>query len=294
MPAAQKLPAYLWEGLTGTQHMNIGLQVHATGVAFVTDADGARRYVRKTEQHYRLFFKLKGCCGGQQHYKHCTPQAVGKASGLWCPFCMYCAWQWAAAGKALINRHELEFMRLLRAHGCSDKWCHQARHDMWGGCFDFYNWYENVYVQVDGACHWNGMSANITSMVQDRDFRCNYTAFQSHVALVRVHESDVQQPQVVFAAIAIAAAEPCVVFTHSYRVKACPQWLNFIQAVHMYCHVRYDAFGNTICKREVAYLVLVCFVFILIQSVVQPPHGTRAGGELKVDKAVAAAVSRMG
>lgn len=282
------LPGYLLEGLTGTQHMNPGLWVHARGEASFTNSGGERRYVRKTEQRYKLYFRLWGCRSGLQHYRICTPQSISKESDLWCPFCMYCKCGWAAADKALIPENELVFIRLLLMHGCSEHWCHQVRHYMWHGAFDFWNWRDNVFVQVDGVCHWQGMHTSLQSRVAERDFACNLTAVQAGVGLVRVHETDLQEPVAVMAAIATAAAERCVVFTSTYRLKACMQYTWLLQAVQLYCLVRYDAFGNTICKPTAAYLVRVSLALVFIKAVPEPAVVCCAGGELKVDEAVGA------
>ena len=257
-------------------------------------AVGERRYVRKSEQHYKLFFKLRGCCSGQQHYRHCTPRAITKESDLWCPFCMYCAWQWTAVGKALITRNELQLMSLLRACGYSEKWCHQVRHDIWCGCFDFWNWCENVYVQVDGVCHWRGMHTNSSDSMARRDLSCNFAAFHAHVGLVRVHESDLQQPQTIMAAMAAAATEQCVVFTSTYINDACTSYLKFIEAVHMYRQVCYDTLGNTICKWISAYPVLIRLAVVLTKSVVLAAKASGASGELEVHQAIGAGERGMG
>ncbi len=207
---------------------------------------------------------------------------------------MYNIGQWKAAGKAPISNTELQFMLLLQAQGSSEQWCYQVRHDFWNGCCDFYNWCEDVFVQVDGQCHWRGMHTSSAEKVQDRDLRCNSSAFFKGVALVRVHEHDLQQPQVVMAAIAIAAAECCVVFTKSYNGNSCCQLTQLLQAVQMYCHVCYDAFGNIICKMCTNYHVLVRLISILPIRVEQTLHGSGAGGELKVHQAIGCCVRGVG
>ncbi len=266
--------------------MNNGLRLHGVGEVSFTNQEGERRYIRKTEQHHKLFFKLVNCHPGQQHYKYCTPQALRKESDLWCPFCIYDACGWKAAGKALIPHNELLFMWLLSVHGCSKHWCHQVRKNMWSGPFDFYNYCDKVFVQIDGACHWHGMSSSSAATVLIRDLCCNFSAFNASMGLVRVHESDLQQPQVVLAAIAVASAEHCVVFTSSYMSKAHMHVMQLLKAVHMYCLVRYDAFGNLICNKCYAYLVLMLLSSISIKLVVQPLHVGRPGCELKVHQPV--------
>lgn len=200
--------------------MNKGLRLHGAGEATFVNNQGERCWVRKTEQHQKFFFKLTGCHRGQQHYKICTPRALHKPDDLWCPFCIYDSCQWQAAGKAPITSNELMFMQLLRDSGRSQHWCHQVRHETWHGSFDFYNWYENVFVQVDGACHWYGMHNNNATTVRNRDSCCNQAAYNAGVGLVRVHKNDLQQPHIVLAAIAVASTLQCVVFTNSYQTKA--------------------------------------------------------------------------
>lgn len=273
--------------------MNQGLQLPRVGEPFFLNTQGQRRYVRKTEQHYKLFFKLRGCASGLQHYRRCTPHSLQRPSDLWCPFCMYSVHTWQEAGKALITSNELRFMQLLRLQGGSDSWCHQARHDIWHGCFDFYNWRENVFVQVDGACHWRGMRNISATQVQHTDFLCNLTAFNARVGLLRVHEDDLQQPPVVFAAIAAAAVEQCVVFTSSFMTKAFMHVMHLLQAVHMYCLVRRDSHGNLICKCWCAYPVLALLSSIISKLVVQPLEVSCPGGEVKVHQPVVLLKLRM-
>lgn len=294
MPRARELPRFIVEGLKGTQSMNNALRLRGAGEASFTNTEGERCYIRKTEQHHKLFFKLVGCHRGWQHYKYCTPQALHKEADLWCPFCMYNVCDWQAAGKAPITNNELMFMGLMSVHGCSERWCHQVKDNIWHGCFDFYNWCENVFVQVDGACHWHGMHTNSAAAVRHRDFCCNQAAFNAIVGLVRVHESDLQQPHIVLAAIAVASTQQCVVFTSSYGSKAQIHVTQLLQAVHMYCQVRHDAFGNLICNKCCAYLVLVLLSFISSKLVVQPLHEGRAGCELKVHQSVDGDERRVG
>ena len=65
------------------------------------------------------------------------------------------------------------------------------------------------------------------------------------------------------------------------------------QAVQLYCLMCYDAFGNTICKSTLAYLVLVNLAVIFAEVVLQPLPVCGAGGELKVDQAVGGGARRV-
>lgn len=225
--------------------MNPGLSLSKRATATTITDDGEVIALGRSQQQHKLFFKLTGCCSHQQHYRYCTPQAVTSISDLCCPFCMYDIDMWAAAGKALITSHELDFMKLLHAGQQSEGWCHQVRLKFWRGCIDFYNWRERVCVQVDGTCHWFGMMNSDKEQVRRRDLSCNLLAWEAGVGLVRVHQDDLHQPQVVLAAIANAAVECCIVFTASYGLNGSLQMQDFCKAVQMYCHLRYDAFGNT-------------------------------------------------
>lgn len=245
MTKAVKLPQLLCDALSGTQALNRGLSISKSATATITTDDGEVIALGKSEQQHKLFFKLKGCCSQQVHYRYCTPQAVTSISDLWCPFCMYDIDMWAAAGKALITSNELEFMQLLQAYQHSKQWCHQVRLKFWKGCIDFYNWMDRVCVQVDGACHWFGMMSSDKEQVRSRDLSCNIEAWRAGVGLVRVHQNDLQQPQVVLAAIEYAAMECCIVFTTSYGLNGCLQIQEMYEAVQLYCQLQYDAFGNT-------------------------------------------------
>jgi len=196
-----------------------------------------------------LYFKLKGCCRGVQHYRFCTPHAVRQDSDLWCPFCMYDECAWTASRKALMASNELDFMQLIAACGQSEQWCHQVRLGFWKGCIDFYNWQDKVCVQIDGACHWHGISSCSAELVRKRDWTCNLSAWQAGVGLVRVHEDDLQQHQIVLAAVATAAAGSCVVFTASYVSKQWGHVSQLHQAVQLYCQVCLDAYGNAYFRK---------------------------------------------
>lgn len=247
-----KLPELLGEALSGTQALNTGLALYKSATATITKDDGEVIALRRSEQQHRLFFKLKGCCSQQQHYRYCTPQVVRSISDLWCPFCMYDSDMWAAAGKTLITSNELEFMHLLHTCHHSDRWCHQVRLKFWKGCIDFYNWVDRVCVQIDGSCHWSGMMSSDKEQVRSRDLSCNLNAWEEGVGLVRVHQHDLQQPQVVLAAIENAAMECCIVFTANYGLNGSLQLQDMCEAVQAYCQLRYDAFGNTCLTKVIS------------------------------------------
>ena len=243
--AAGDIPQFMVEALRGTQTVNIGLKMPYNRTITFVDADGNTKPFTTTEEQQRFLFKLTGC-GEQQHYKHCTPHALQSESDLWCPFCMYDCDVWTAAGKGSIVTNELSFMQLLVLMRLSTEWCHQVRHWWWGACIDFYNWQLKVYVQVDGHSHWYGVHNLSREEVWARDLRCNQSAFWAGAGLVRAHEINVQQPDVLMAAIAIAAAERVVVFTAGYKQIRWQHVILLHQVLHPYCNVRTDAYGNTV------------------------------------------------
>lgn len=91
------------------------------------------------------------------------------------------------------------------------------------------------------------MTSHINT-VRYRDWECNISAWHAGVGLVRVHADDLQQHQVVMAAIAIAANESCIVFTTSYGIKNSWHLHAVHQAVQLYCMLQFDAFGNAYFK----------------------------------------------
>lgn len=159
---------------------------------------------------------------------------------------MYNSYCWLAAGKGSIVANELLFMQLLIVLGSSGHWCHQARPWWWGACIDFYNWQLKVYIQVDGHSHWYGAYNVSHAEVMARDLHCNVSAFLAGTGLVRVHESDVHQPDVVMAAIATAATECAVVFTTGYKHIGWNHVILLQHVLHPCCIMRTDAFGNTV------------------------------------------------
>jgi hypothetical protein len=243
--AAASLPQYLVQGLQGTQQLNPGLKMPYNRPVTYTDAEGSTVHLTASEERTRFFFKYTGC-GSQQHYKHCTPHALQATADLLCPFCMCGSYEWAAAHKSSIVGNELAFMSLLLLRGGSSSWCHQVRHDWWSACIDFYNWQQGVYVQVDGHCHWHGMHSVSHAEVLARDLRCNSSAFWAGAAMVRAHEDDLQQPDIVLAAIETAIAENAVVFTAGYQSIGWDHVILLQQQLQYCCCCHTDAWGNIV------------------------------------------------
>jgi hypothetical protein len=234
--------------LRGTQAVNIGLKMPYNRPITFIDSDGNTTRFTASEEQTRFLFKMIGC-GEEQHYKHCTPHALQCETDLWCPFCKYNCDGWVAAGKGSIVVNELLFMQLLLLLGVSSQWCHQVRHWWWGACIDFFDWQLGVYVQVDGHSHWYGVHSVSHAEVMARDLRCNMRALWAGVGLARVHESDLQQPDVVMAAIAIAATECAVVFTAGYKQIGWGHVILLQQVLYPYCSARTDAYGNTVIAK---------------------------------------------
>lgn len=246
--AAAEGPCFRVEALRGTQALNIGLKMPYKRPVTYIDTNGNTKQFTASEERHRFLFKLRGC-GQEQHYKHCTPHALHCEADLWCPFCMYNLYLWAAAGKGSIAANELLFMQQLLLQGVSTEWCHQVRHWWWGACVDFFNWQLRVYVQVDGHGHWYGMHSVSHAEVVARDLCCNWNAFWAGVSLVRVHERDLQRPDAVMAAIAIASTECAVVFTAGYKQIGWDHVILLQQLLHPSCTTRTDAYGNTVIAK---------------------------------------------
>lgn len=239
------LPQYIVQGLKGTQQLNPGLKMPHNRPVTYRDAAGQAVQLVASEEKARFLFKHTGC-GRQQHYKHCTPHAIQGEADLFCPFCMYGSCEWAAAGKSNIVANELDFMSLLQLWGSSSSWCCRVRHEWWPACIDFFNWKQGVYVQVDGHCHWYGMHTVSHAEVLARDLGCNSSAFWAGAAIVRLHENDLQQPDIVLAAIETAAVENAVVFTAGYNKIGWDRVILLQQHLQYCCCMRADAWGNIV------------------------------------------------
>lgn len=205
------------EALRGTQDVNQGLRMSHNRSISVVLPGGISKELGRREPKLQLYFKLQCREAGKQHYKFCTPRALKKASDLWCPFCSFDMVLWTAARKKLIIANELPFIRMLVNNGVCVNWCHQVRLGFWEGLADFYNRQLGVCVQIDGPTHWEGMHIYHHTKASLRDFQCNKAAFDTRVAVVRVHEADLTHRDCVFAAINAAAANRAVVLTSTYH-----------------------------------------------------------------------------
>lgn len=241
------------EGVSGTQDVNYGLKMPYNRSITVVLADGIAYKVARAEGKLQLLFKLKCTYADRRHYKYCTPRALMKPNDLWCPFCNYDEVAWVAAEKKPITPNELPFMCMLASSGVCGKWCHQARLPFWSGCVDFYNWELRACVQIDGPTHWDGMRVGHHTVASKRDFKCNKAAFDSRVALVRVHEGDIPHRDCVFAAISAAVANHAVVLTAGFRSIGwhhANNWLSYASMLQhrlgSNCCSYSDTYGNTI------------------------------------------------
>lgn len=243
----QKQQCLQLQALQGTQALNPGLQLPYNRQPSIKLPNDVRVDLHPCETRQQLMFRCWGCCDGYQHYKRCQPKSVKTQADLMCPFCVGSTAAWCESGRAQLIPAEKDFMQLLISMGVSQLYCHQVYNSCWSGRFDFYNWQQDVLVQVDDCTHWHkGCRAGVVL----RDLRCNISALSANAALVRVHVTDLQRPDVVFAAIAKAAKCKAVLFTAGFRVKG----YQHVQKLrwHMWRYARQytDAYGNTVIARR--------------------------------------------
>jgi hypothetical protein len=181
-----------------------------------------------------------------QHFKLCTPSALDGEESLLCCVCGNVTGTWAAAGRAKLPPAELQFILLMVQQGRSEEWCWQVKLQGWDGCFDFYDFKRDVYVQIDDWYHFKNACNNDAFW---RDLRCNAqfaAARSSSGGLVHVHHADLAQPDIVMAAIESASHNKCVVFTASYNTIGCPHVTALCATAQGQMTVGWDAFGNVL------------------------------------------------
>ena len=235
------------KALQGTQAVNPGLQLPHNRQPCIKLSDGTRIDLKPCTTRRQLLLKSWGCTDGFQHYKRCQPKSVQTQADLLCPFCTGSTAAWREAGRAQLIPAEQQFMQLLHSMGVSQRYCHQVYHSCWSGRFDFYNWKQDVLVQVDDSTHW---CKSCRGRVLMRDLRCNMSTFCARAALVRVHVNDLQRPDAVFAAIATAAACCAVVFTPGFKAVGFQQVQKLRWRLWRYSRQYTDEYGNMVFARR--------------------------------------------
>lgn len=242
----RKVPCWMSDALA--QHQPRCLQVKrpcnrpATWVGY----NGREQPLRRSEERQQFLWNATGCQPGVQHFKLCTPAALDDEGSLLCCICGNMTGAWAAAGRRQLPPAELQFIQLVVQQGQSEEWCWQVKLRGWAGCFDFYDFKLDVYVQVDDWYHFSNACRNDAFV---RDLRCNAQfadARSSCGGLVRVHHADLAQPDIVMAAIAYASQHNCIVFTASYNTNGCPHVTALFAAAQGHMTMGWDAFGNVL------------------------------------------------
>ena len=236
----------LMEALRGTKQLNPGLKMPHRRPATAMLPNGEEIKLTTREARIQLYFKCRGCTEGLQHYKRCQPASILIDADLLCPFCVGNTVEWCEAGRAKLIDAEHTFMQLLLSMAVSRLWCHQVYHSCWHGRFDFYEWQQNVLVQIDDKSHWQQCCSDAVVV---RDLCCNIAVYCATEALVRVHVFDLDRPDIVFAAVSAAAAHRAVVFTTGFNTIGFWHILNLLVCLGSQCIAHCDMYGNTIIRH---------------------------------------------
>lgn len=148
---------------------------------------------------------------------------------------------------------ELEFIvNFLCALGCDVQYCRQVVPEWWHWPVDFWNYELDIFIQIDGHCHWYGMHRCTSGQVQQRDMEFNCEAYVHNARVVRVHTADICKTAQVQAAIDAAARGCKIVLSPSYALHFINPWgsdIKYVDAVQQklpQCCIRQDVHGNTL------------------------------------------------
>lgn len=147
---------------------------------------------------------------------------------------------------------ELEFIqKFLCELGCDIQYCRQVVPDWWDWPVDFWNYELDIYIQIDGHCHWYDMRGASREEVQSRDLRFNVMAVQKNARVVRVHSVDIGNPQHIQAALAAVEAGYKIVLSPAYAtqyIKHSDCEMYYVTAMQDMLPGKYfdtDSYGNT-------------------------------------------------
>ena len=148
---------------------------------------------------------------------------------------------------------ELKFIvKFLYALGCDVQYYRQVVPEWWRWPVDFWNYELDIFIQIDGHCHWYGMHRCTSRQVQQRDMKFHCEAYVHNARVLRVHTADICKSVQVQAAIAAAVVGYKIVLSPSYGSQCMNLWgsgLKYVavaqQQLPQCCNVQ-DVHGNTL------------------------------------------------
>lgn len=171
----QHMTSRLVQALTGTEHLNTGLQCIGGQVFH------QQQPLKPYQEGLQLYFKTTGCKLGVQHYRLLTPNSVSKGAKLACAICL----------QQEVYGTEQYMTQLLQLYGFDQQFVLQWQPSWWHGRVDYYFPTRGVVMQVDGSAHFvaNPRARQLAQLLAT-DLQCNMQAWQHGAKLIRVHHAD--------------------------------------------------------------------------------------------------------
>ena len=216
-----KLSQPFYKGIVGAAHLNYHIDLDAEERPAVVVGGKVQTYISNSTEGVKVAARCVGCAPGSIHYRIATPKTLSKENALYCKMCPAVARPPAPAGVHMPHKTEQSFIDVLWQLGVDGEFVYHVIPDFWGQCMDFYNYAAGYFVQVDGSCHWKGMFQHKCEEVLGLDFSQAQRAVEGHATLVRIHDADVSNADVVAKTLAAVQGFRGVVLSPSY---AC-QWV---------------------------------------------------------------------
>ena len=148
---------------------------------------------------------------------------------------------------------ELEFIqKFLCEMGCDTQCCRQVVPDWWYWPVDFWNFELDIFIQIDGHCHWYDMRGASSREVQQRDLSFNVMAVVVKARVVRIHSADVGNLQQIQAALDAVAAGFRIALSPTYASQYINPWgyeVDYVTTMQLLlphsCFI-VDSHGNTL------------------------------------------------
>jgi hypothetical protein len=207
--------------MAGAAHLNGHIDQDAEEGPAVLVEGKVHSYISNSTEGVKVAARCERCVPGKTHYRIATPKTLSKKDALYCKMCPAAARPPAPAGVRMPYATEQSFIDVLSELGVDEEFVYQVVPDFWGQCMDFYNYAADYFVQVDGSCHWKGMYQHKCEEVLGLDFSQAHSAVVSEAKLVRIHEADLSNVDVVQKTLEVAKGFTGVVLSPSY---AC-QWV---------------------------------------------------------------------
>lgn len=209
-----------WRALSAAQHMNPAVQLLPGNRAVKALQEGSKLNISKSCIGVQLFWALRGCRPGLQHYRFCTPHALSKPLSLDCFFCNCDEAACAAAKRQMPAESEQWLMQKLQAAGVCTEWCWQVQLSWWGAAFDFMHISQRAVMQSDGSSHFTDMYGVACRARLETDMRFCVAAVIALISVIRVHDLQHRMwicEEFLRTATSVATNCRCVVLSVGYR-----------------------------------------------------------------------------